>query len=637
METLKVIIKQRELSYTSDYPDGWKFSAGDPFKFPVMIGDNPCFVKRFEQKGPEDISGWELLGKLSGKYEKNLSRVYDIKNVEEDGKEVYYIFYEFLDGVTMDSAIKNKADINLSHLNDDLFNAIRALQKYQFWFADFTEKNIFCQKDGSFVLVDVDSTQRISDLPDNDMYGSKDYWILVLKYYKEILKKDDLRLTDVNGISLNYLQIAFLVLRLKLFSLGKEKDYNSTKLFNELPYQLNEMAPELKEIFININKNGKNPISETDITSMEDIIERKIVKNENIKDVVIEPVTLPVINEFKTSNSEIKSGDSFTLSWQVENANKLELYKNGAMFKALDINQKNIAIKGFDDGTRRQSSYVLIAYKDLAMAKSSPVVINLKGDVTPIERKTDPDPPPFPWKKLMFAILGIAVIVVIYFLVRKSPKPPQPPTTTMKVQGIQPAIIHENKDSVITVFGTGFPASGSLEFTKIKVSVGGLSVQVVPLSNDKFNISVPVSVLKHVAQGDPLKIPIEVSAASETVYSDTIKCELDKEVKIIDFLPKNFRNQPVVVFSGKNLSPAKNFLVKINGISCPTSFNSGVLIANLPPLAINLFSIPVEVDTNGRIAFQGTGSTRIFKFGTDAYKAIVADSIRVREMIKIHH
>jgi hypothetical protein len=637
METLKVIIKQRELSYTSDYPDGWKFSAGDPFKFPVMIGDNPCFIKRFEQKGPEDISGWELLGKLSGKYEKNLSRVYDIKNVEEDGKEVYYIFYEFLDGVTMDTAIKNKADINLSHLNDDLFNAIRALQKYQFWFADFTEKNIFCQKDGSFVLVDVDSTQRVSDLPDNDMYGSKDYWILVLKYYKEILKKDDLRLTDVNGISLNYLQIAFLVLRLKLFSLGKEKDYNSTKLFNELPFQLNEMAPELKEIFININKNGKNPIAEMDITSMEDIIERKIVKNENIKDVVIEPVTLPVINEFKTSSSEIKSGDSFILSWQVENANKLELYKNGAMFKALDINQKNITIKGFDDGTRQQSSYILIAYKDLAMAKSDPVIVNLKGD-KPISPPPPPPPPPFKWKKIIYVLLGIAVIVVIYIVAHKSPPPPPPPTSTMKVQGMQPTAIHEHKDSIVTIYGTNFPDTTSQEFAELRVNMKVIQAKILADSNNTFKVVVPVSLLKLAIPGDPLKIPFEVISGTKTIYSNTLICELDKEIKVNDFLPKNLNGQPPVVFTGNNLSPSGKFAVKINGILCSVTYGNNLLIVKAPAgLPIQSSNIPVEVDTSGKIVFQGTGNTRVFKFGTLEYKANAKELDKVKAMTRIHH
>jgi len=82
---------------------------------------------------------------MTGNYERTLSRVYDIKNVQEDDKEIYYVFYEFLDGVTLDKYLR-EPDINLIHLNNDLFTAIRALQNYEFWFADFTEKNIFVKR-----------------------------------------------------------------------------------------------------------------------------------------------------------------------------------------------------------------------------------------------------------------------------------------------------------------------------------------------------------------------------------------------------------------------------------------------------------------------------------------------------------
>jgi hypothetical protein len=420
---MTVIIDQKEVEYISDYPDGWKFSAGDPFKFPVFVGDSQCFIKRFEQKTPEDISGWDLLVKMSGKYEKNLSRIYDIKNVTEDDKEIYYVFYEYLDGATLDKYIQ-EADINLIHLNNDLFNAIRALQKYEFWFADFCEKNIFCQKDGSFILVDVDSTQRIADVPVNDMYGSKDYWILVLKFYKEILNKNDIRLSDINGITLNYLQIPFLVLRLKMILNGDKKDYNSTTLFNKLPSQLNEMAPEFRDIYLNVLKNSKEPLSPETISKIEDIVERRIIKTEYIPEVVVAPVSLPVIKAFTTSSNDIESGGAFTLSWQVENANKLELYKNGAMFKALDISEKEIALTAFADGTRQQSSYQLYAYKDLAMAKSDPIIIKLKDEFKP--GPIGPTPPPK--KRTGLIIIGVALLVIILgviFFLNKNPKEPK--------------------------------------------------------------------------------------------------------------------------------------------------------------------------------------------------------------------
>jgi hypothetical protein len=425
MEPMKVIIKQREMEYQPDYPDGWKFSAGDPFKFPVLMGDAKCFIKRFEQKGPEDISGWDLLVKLTGKYEQNLSRIYDIKNVQEDEKEIYYIFYEYLDGITLDKYIQ-QPDINLIHLNNDLFNAMRTLQRYEFWFADFFEKNIFCQKDGSFVLVDVDSTQRISDLPDNDMYGSKDYWILVLKYYKEVLRKNDLRLSDINGISLNYLQIPFLVLRLKMFINGGSQDYNSTVLFNQLPPQLQQMAPEIKEFFLKVIDNGREPLSADDITALETLVEKKIIKGDIVNAAPEVPVSLPLVKAFTATAREIESGGSFTLGWVVENTNRLELYKNGAMFKSLDSTQTSISLTGFADGTRQESLYQLYAYKDLALAKSERITIRLKdGEAVPVITGTKgQDGGGGSRRWLVIGAVGLAVILgLIFFLKRPDPTP----------------------------------------------------------------------------------------------------------------------------------------------------------------------------------------------------------------------
>jgi hypothetical protein len=76
---MKVVIREREYEYLSDFPAGWIFSNGDYFKFPVKIDANNCFIKRFEGP-PENISGWKLLLNLKGRHEPNLPRIYDIIN-----------------------------------------------------------------------------------------------------------------------------------------------------------------------------------------------------------------------------------------------------------------------------------------------------------------------------------------------------------------------------------------------------------------------------------------------------------------------------------------------------------------------------------------------------------------------------
>lgn len=466
---MKVAISQRQFEYQPDYPDGWKFSAGDPFKFPVQIGDYTCFVKRIEQKSSIDITGWDLMVSMTGKYEKNLARIYDIKNVQEDDKEIYYVFYEWLDGGTLDKKV-NQKNINLAHLSEDLFNAIRSLQNYGYWFADFTEKNIFCQKDGSFVLVDLDSAQPLTQLPNNEMYGSKDYWVLVFKFFKEVLNKKDIRLSDLNGATLNYLQIPFLVLRFKQLLSGIETDYNSTEVFNQLPAQLIEMVPEFRDIYLNVAKNGRQSPDTEFITSIEEIVDRKLVKTEVVPVIDRGPQLLPFIRGFKTSNNEVLSGGSFTLSWVVENANKLELHKNGALFKPLDTGQNQLVLKEFADGTRQESSYQLYAYRDLDMAKSGAVTVKLKEEEQAPRRSG----------KLLWIILGLLVVGALsFFLYRQF-------TTGSAAFHIQQQVLRQGIDSTLVIYGSDLSANDA-----ITIDLNDTLGKIVSVASDSLVLLLP--------------------------------------------------------------------------------------------------------------------------------------------------
>ncbi|HEX2395585.1 MAG TPA: IPT/TIG domain-containing protein [Bacteroidales bacterium] len=442
---MNIIINGNEYAYQSDYPEGWKFSAGDPFKFPVQIGDQSCFIKRFEQKNPKNISGWELLLKLKGQSEPNLSKIFDIKLETEKGKDIYYIFYEYLDGFTLDKRVRT-GEVNLSILTRCLFTAIRSLHKYDFWFADFCEKNIFCKTDGTFVLVDIDSTQRITDMPDNEMYGSKDYWILVFKFYKEILNKTNLNLSDINGISFNFLQIVFLILRLKLYYQTKRKDYNSTDLYNQLPVRLNEASPEIKNIFLKVLQNGRQPISQNEIGQLEILVNEKIVHAGKFSDTPVTVANLPVIKEFKSDKTEIERGGNFVLSWQVENANKLELYKNGAMYRTLEMDRKEISLTGFADGTQQQYTYELVAYKDLSIAKSQTIIVQLKHSI---------DKKPF-IKKRTAIIIGVALLIGLILIVFLTKKP--------KIEAfVKQNYVWQGIDSTVTILGNHLPYDEDLQ------------------------------------------------------------------------------------------------------------------------------------------------------------------------------
>ncbi|QMU29334.1 hypothetical protein [Adhaeribacter radiodurans] len=150
---MKVVIKEKEHEYISDYPQGWLFASGDPFKFPVSIGKYTCFVKRFEKKGPADISGWDLMLQVKDKFEPDLPRIYDVVETEENGRPIYYVFYEYLTGETLEAAVNRNANLNLPRLTDDLFKGLNALHNKHFWFMDFCEKNIFANPAAVFYLL----------------------------------------------------------------------------------------------------------------------------------------------------------------------------------------------------------------------------------------------------------------------------------------------------------------------------------------------------------------------------------------------------------------------------------------------------------------------------------------------------
>src|SRR6476620_392802 len=97
---MEIRIKEKVYEYISDFPDGWKFSHGDYFKFPVTIGSNNCFIKRFDKR-TDSIAGWNLLNDLSETYEPNLAKVFYVASEEENTTIVNYVFFEYIEGRTL--------------------------------------------------------------------------------------------------------------------------------------------------------------------------------------------------------------------------------------------------------------------------------------------------------------------------------------------------------------------------------------------------------------------------------------------------------------------------------------------------------------------------------------------------------
>ncbi|TDH27269.1 hypothetical protein EXU57_06675 [Segetibacter sp. 3557_3] len=387
---MEVIIKERTYQYTSDYPEGWHFSKGDYFKFPVEIGIHKCFIKRFKIKSPENISGWKFLEQIRGKYAANLPRVHDIVCEQELGTDIYYVFYEYIDGETLHHIIGMHGEINLERLTDDLFNALHSLHQAGFWFADFDERNIFCNRQHSFYLVDIDSVQPLTLRPGADMWGNRDYWVLVLEFYKRILDKRAIVPADIPGDCLNHLQVIFLLLRLRIFYANKEQEYR--ELFSLLPDYLNELSSRFRSLF----ENALSAQSTAEyLDDLKLLIRQEILlapESRMIRLLAGDPqrAVQPVIRLFTVQNAAEKNDhdyivirdNAFRITWDVVNASNIELYEDDVLYRQFTNDESSVEIKS-SVAQKDVLQYTLLASEGKAKVTSEPITVHFQYN-TPV-------------------------------------------------------------------------------------------------------------------------------------------------------------------------------------------------------------------------------------------------------------
>jgi hypothetical protein len=203
---------------------------------------------------------------------------------------------------------------------------------------------------------------------------------------------------------------------------------------------------------------------------LEKLVDEKIIKAETLKETPAEVVNLPVIRQFTSSKTEIERGEEFTLSWQIENANKLELHKNGAMYRPIESIKTSINLVGFADGTQQQSSYQIVAYKDLAMAKSDAIFVKLK--------QRDEKKPII--KKRIALIIGgfifILALLLLFVLTKKQ-----------KIDAyVKPQSLWQGIDTTISILGKNLPATVDLT-----VLLNDDTAKIIDGSADSLRVLIP--------------------------------------------------------------------------------------------------------------------------------------------------
>ena len=409
---MQVIIEKNENEYLSDYDDGWQFSSGDDFKFPVKIDRYSCFIKRFVRK-PERITGWGLLEDLKGISRPGLPRVYDIVPSEEDGKEIRYVFYECMKGDTLDNLIREGVVPDIARLTDDLFKALGSVHRHDHWFSDFCEKNIFCTKDGRFFLIDLDSAHPSSVPPDNDMYGNKEYWALVFSFFVQKAGLRDFKPADIPGPLFNYFQVVFLILRVRVALIDQTEDYKSTKLYDKLPHLLDNAVPEYRELFTQLLQNGNTDPDPDEIGQIKSLLLQKIVTGNPDPPGPPRPdpgpipkKSPPVIHSFATDKGRLPKGGSFQLSWVVDNQQSIALFRNGLPYKDLEKGARSITLTERYDGKDKKIVYTISASNETGIVNSQPVLVAIGPIKLP--------------KTLILGVSGLLILGLLIFFVIKA-------------------------------------------------------------------------------------------------------------------------------------------------------------------------------------------------------------------------
>lgn len=248
---MKVFINNQRYDFESDYDlmrpsnNGWSKQNQDAFKI-TKIGDTMVFVKRFD-KSANKIVGCNFLRQVQNAKIPFLPMIYDLVSVQENGREVTYLFQETLNGNTFEEYITNgqKITLNPYRLMENLYHAFKSILKKGFWYTDFVPKNIFVGQDGNFYLIDLDSVAPLNILPNADCAElsnvDRRYKIAVSKYvYRDILKYNYATIRDnLTGDTINFLELFIFLGQCHYFlSKGYASNFLDPKTLNAVPQYL---------------------------------------------------------------------------------------------------------------------------------------------------------------------------------------------------------------------------------------------------------------------------------------------------------------------------------------------------------------------------------------------------------------
>lgn len=259
---MKVLINSQNYTFTPGYnphkpsDNGWMKQNQDAFKM-CRFGEYQVFVKRFE-KETQNIPGYQFLNKTKGRRLKSLPMTYDLVTVNENGKNVTYLFQEVLQGNTLEEVMHESTfSFNALQFARNLYDALQSITNEGFWYTDFVEKNIFVANNGHCYLIDLDSVVLLSVLPNEDSplisQVNKNYKIAVSTYwYRDTFHYPFTYIkNNLKGDTINYLELFVFIAQVKYYiDSDCSVNFVEAKTRKAIPsYLLDLNSPKTYDIF----------------------------------------------------------------------------------------------------------------------------------------------------------------------------------------------------------------------------------------------------------------------------------------------------------------------------------------------------------------------------------------------------
>lgn len=359
---MEIQINDISYKYISDFPSGWLNKSHDYYKYPVNVDSYALFVKRFENPP----LAFELLRKYKdGIRIEGIPAIYAF--LYSGKEECFYLFQEYIKAEELKQRLKGILSFDLKTYAATIYGALNFLHEEGFWHTDFMEENIMIDADKKFYLIDIDSCLPLSEVSSTDNIKDASFSADVFINLKRL--KPDFSYENIDGKQLNILQLIFSMVHFYNFTYNRgpysywefSKQYTFDNISSLVPFldDLLLKALDYKLSYVDVERvidylesmNGTKILltdqpsdKYSNTTTIITVPEEEDKEEEEVgspSSTIVEvpstpsiPLSLPhkkptiqswEINGQKRHRFTTETGEKYTLSWTVLNANYVEL------------------------------------------------------------------------------------------------------------------------------------------------------------------------------------------------------------------------------------------------------------------------------------------------------------------------